>query len=449
MSDHAHESGKMWGMRIIRLAALVGSLVLLAASSVSLINRRSQLFDELDVRVSSAVTVATNSINSALIRARAVADLANESSTLDEVLASFEDTSSACVGPTGNLNCSGSDLSTFSQYGAAAGISAANGGRAAAVVDVSSDSVLVVARGDITVIMQLPLSALVGPFGRASIAEYGTEFTMRAVSDGNGQTTVLSTVDGTRVLQSIVSGPLDDGAIVVVASIPNDVGLGADSPSLYAILLLLGTILLGLAAFTFIVDRRQLEERASTDELTGLVNRREFEEQSAMAIEMSARLGTGLCVMLIDLNGFKQINDSLGHHVGDRVLRACADRLTGAVRDTDLVGRWGGDEFVILLPGIGDASAVRNSAERIGESLSSTPIDGDIYISGSIGAALYQRHGKELAELIKAADAAMYEAKSTGVLHRLAEAVTDHVDVDDHGYHGPDRRQSPAQINGG
>lgn len=430
-------------MRIIRLVALVGSLVLLAATSVSLINRRSQLFDENDVRVSSAVTVATNSINSALIRARAVADLANEQSSPDEVLASFEITSDACIGRTTALDCSGSDLSTFSQYGEGAGLSAANAGRAAAVVDVSSDSVLIVARRDITVIMQIPLSALVGSFGRVSIAEYGTEFMMRTVSDGTAHSTAPATVDGRRVQQSVLSDPLDAGAIVVSASIPDDVGLGADAPGLYAILLSLGTILLGLAAFTFIVDRRQLEERASTDELTGLVNRREFEEQSTEAIEMSARLGTGLCVMLIDLNGFKQINDTLGHQVGDRVLKACADRLTGAVRDTDLVGRWGGDEFVILLPGIGDASAVRTSAERIGDSLSATPVDGDIYITGSIGAALYQRHGKELGELIQAADSAMYEAKTTGVLHRLAEAVSD---GDEHGYRGPDRRQSTSQI---
>jgi len=434
-------------MRIVRLAALVGSLVLLAATSVSLINRRSQLFDENDVRVSSAVTVATNSINSTLIRARAVVNLANVESSPEDMLVSFERSSSACIGPTGDLQCSGPDLSTFSQYGSGAGISAANDGRAAAVVDVSSDSVLVVARSDITVIMQIPLAALVGPFGRLSIAEYGTELMLRSVSEGAAISTEPTTVDGQRIQQTVLTALLDSGAIVVSASIPDDIGLGADSSGLYVILLSLGTILLGLAAFTFIVDRRQLEERASTDELTGLVNRREFEEQSSEAIEMSARLGTGLCVMLIDLNGFKQINDSLGHQVGDRVLKVCADRLTGAVRDTDLVGRWGGDEFVILLPGIGDASAVRTSAERIGESLSATPVDTDIYISGSIGAALYQRHGQELDELIRAADAAMYEAKTTGVLHRLAATVPEHSDSDDHGYHGPDRRQPTSQID--
>jgi diguanylate cyclase (GGDEF)-like protein len=100
------------------------------------------------------------------------------------------------------------------------------------------------------------------------------------------------------------------------------------------------------------------------------------------------RFNTGVCLMLIDFNGFKQINDTLGHQFRDRVLQAAAGRLRAAVRDTDFVGRWGGDEFVILLPGIEDGTGVRASAEGIGCSLAGTPIVGEVTVTAAVGAAL-------------------------------------------------------------
>ncbi|MEM1333409.1 MAG: GGDEF domain-containing protein, partial [Actinomycetota bacterium] len=99
-----------------------------------------------------------------------------------------------------------------------------------------------------------------------------------------------------------------------------------------------------------------------------------------------------------------------------------ADRLDRAIRDTDTVGRWGGDEFVILLPGLDEASAIRSSAERITTMLSSTPVVGDTVMRASIGAAAFPRHGSTLDALLRTADAAMYAAKTTGVSYRVADA---------------------------
>ena len=148
--------------------------------------------------------------------------------------------------------------------------------------------------------------------------------------------------------------------------VDDDAGLVGDGLAGYLVLLALGTVLMALAGWTFLLDRRILERRATTDELTGLVNRREFERITEESLLAADRFNTGVCLMLIDLNGFKQINDTLGHQFGDLVLQAAAERLRSAVRDTDVVGRWGGDEFVILLPGIEDGTgcACQRRADR-------------------------------------------------------------------------------------
>jgi diguanylate cyclase (GGDEF)-like protein len=254
-------------------------------------------------------------------------------------------------------------------------------------------------------------------------------------------------IDGAVVVTDTLTLPGEGGSVRVTAAVPDDVGLVGDGVARYLVLIGLGAVLLALAGWTFLIDRRSLERRATTDDLTGLPNRREFERLTDEALLAAERFNTGVCVMLIDLNGFKQINDTLGHQFGDLVLRAAAKRLTEAIRDTDVVGRWGGDEFVILLPGIQDGSAVRSSAERIGALLGGTPIADDVTVTAAIGAALYPRHGTTLDDLIRAADVAMYGAKSTGVTHRLADSLHGAFDDDDarHEYEGPDRRRSHSK----
>ena len=229
--------------------------------------------------------------------------------------------------------------------------------------------------------------------------------------------------EGQRTIVDVIGSRFADGSIEVTSSVESEVGFTADRTFTYLLLLALGTVLLALAGWTFLVERRQLEKRATTDELTQLINRREFERVSEEALDMADRFNTGLCVMVIDLNGFKQINDRLGHQFGDLVLTAASERFVEAVRDTDVVGRWGGDEFVILLPGLSERTAVRNSAERIWNKLASSPVVGDTTITASIGAAIFPRHGTTLDALMRAADVAMYEAKTTGVSHRIADTI--------------------------
>ena len=267
------------------------------------------------------------------------------------------------------------------------------------------------------------------------------------------------TIDGRRVVDSVVGNAFVEGSITVTTSIDSAVGITGGHPLLYGTLLAIGTIMLIGASLTFLAERRSLEKRATTDELTGLVNRREFERISEEQLDIADRFSTGLCVMVIDLNGFKQVNDTLGHQFGDLVLSASSERLVSAVRDTDVVGRWGGDEFVILLPGLIERTAVRDRAERIWEMLASSPVVGETTMTASIGAAIFPRHGTTLDALMRAADVAMYEAKTTGVGHRiadtiavgealLADGIATAVVTPEHvvtaGYEGPDRRHSPV-----
>ena len=360
-------------MRFVRFAALFGSLILLVATAVSLIDKRAELHREQDTRVNSATAIARVSVQDTVLRAVALADDATPSTDPARLIRTFEGQTSACVEADGTRSCTGADLSTLDAFGLAASISVEREGAAVAVADPTTDSIFVVARRDTTVILQLSLDALLGTTATIEIAELGTSAQVTSTTGGSAGGSTIESVDGERIARSLISAPFADGQVVITARVPNDVGLGANSPGLYAALLALGTILLALAAWTFRVERRQLERRATTDELTGLVNRREFERESEEAIDMAGRFATGLCIMLIDLNGFKQINDTLGHQFGDIVLKACADRLAEAVRDTDIVGRWGGDEFVVLLPPFEDAGAVRASAERIAEALSASP----------------------------------------------------------------------------
>ena len=154
------------------------------------------------------------------------------------------------------------------------------------------------------------------------------------------------------------------------------------------------------------------EHEAIHDALTGLPNRVLFGDRVAAAIRTAERDGEQVAVMLLDLDGFKEINDTLGHHEGDRLLQALAERLSLSVRDDDVVARLGGDEFGVLIPATGYAQA-RVVAEKLHSSLREPLAFGDIEleVGGSVGIALYPDHGMEAAALIQHADVAMYRAK--------------------------------------
>ncbi|MCO8271097.1 GGDEF domain-containing protein [Actinoplanes sp. TRM 88003] len=133
--------------------------------------------------------------------------------------------------------------------------------------------------------------------------------------------------------------------------------------------------MLGSIGLTSLVVLRQLlvqsetAEAAETDGLTGLANRSRLHDELAHALQRASRTGDTVAVLLIDLNGFKQINDTLGHRAGDGLLVAVAEAMRHSVRQDDLVGRLGGDEFAVLLRTAGDESAAGAVAQRIGAAI--------------------------------------------------------------------------------
>jgi diguanylate cyclase (GGDEF)-like protein len=160
-----------------------------------------------------------------------------------------------------------------------------------------------------------------------------------------------------------------------------------------------------------------LESQARQDALTGLPNRRGLMERLEGTLDRSARQDGATAVMFVDLDRFKQVNDTRGHEAGDTLLRECAQRLLASVRKTDIVARLGGDEFVIVLENVRDpATHARRVAEKVREALAAPlEIDGGaIAISASIGVVLHPHGSATAEELIARADRRMYEAKHAG-----------------------------------
>ncbi|MEO8004640.1 MAG: diguanylate cyclase [Betaproteobacteria bacterium] len=161
---------------------------------------------------------------------------------------------------------------------------------------------------------------------------------------------------------------------------------------------------------------KMLEALALHDALTGLANRRLLLERMAMALAQARRSKAGMAVMYLDLDGFKQINDTLGHKAGDLLLTSVAKRLTAAVREEDTVARLGGDEFIVSLPHVANPADATRMAQKIVDTIS-RPYDLDgtsASITVSIGIGIFPENGRDAETLMRAADAALYEAKRAG-----------------------------------
>jgi diguanylate cyclase (GGDEF)-like protein len=169
-----------------------------------------------------------------------------------------------------------------------------------------------------------------------------------------------------------------------------------------------------------IATRRQIEDQmrylALYDSLTQLPNRTMLHDRLNHAIATARRRQQKIGVLFVDLDGFKAINDSAGHEAGDNVLREVARRLQSLVRESDTVARYGGDEFVVVLPGVQDGASAAHVAAKLIDVVSAPIVcEGGTYrVGASVGISLMPDHGDSVSVLLELADAAMYGAKRRG-----------------------------------
>ena len=207
-------------------------------------------------------------------------------------------------------------------------------------------------------------------------------------------------------------------ALVVpgVLSVQSALGISSREPAL-----IIGSTLLPLLILLYLLHQvfthAEAEYRAQHDPLTGACNRVLFEDRIRMAVGQAERAGASLAVMFLDLDRFKEINDSLGHAVGNEVLKAVVRRLQGCLREQDTLARFGGDEFTFLIADSGDkdertARLAERILERFGDPFN---VGGrQLTVKASIGVAVYPSDGQDPETLLKHADTAMYQAKAAG-----------------------------------
>jgi diguanylate cyclase (GGDEF)-like protein len=279
--------------------------------------------------------------------------------------------------------------------------------------------------------------ALYGPDGRVtysndpSVASARDSAVARATLDGNVRKTVSAMNVGGRpvkVLKVFVPVPLGgvDGPAGALELAENYAPIAhAGRRGLLPVIGILQLVLITLYVSLFPLLRRvtarlrgqveQIEQLALYDALTGLANRRLFQDRAEQARLAARRDGGGFSLMLLDLDRFKEINDTLGHQAGDAVLEELATRLRRVARATDTVARLGGDEFALVLLGARDGASALFVADRIRRALDEPiALDGlKLQLETSIGIAVFPDHGDDIESLLRHADIALYASKES------------------------------------
>jgi len=238
----------------------------------------------------------------------------------------------------------------------------------------------------------------------------------------------VTTIDGQRVAyRSVATGADNANHWLVVTRTPltplpfwSDIGVGP-------IAMLLSGLFIVVFALSSRRNQRRLQSAAITDGLTLLPNRTLLYDRISQGNRLARRRGTETAVLLIDLDRFKEVNDTLGHHKGDLLLTEVGLRLRSMVRDCDTLARLGGDEFAVFLPEITHATDAIVTAQRIVRALAEPfVVDGmSIQIGGSVGVASFPAHGLNADTLIQHADVAMYQAKQRHCGSVMYEAIND------------------------
>jgi diguanylate cyclase (GGDEF)-like protein len=275
------------------------------------------------------------------------------------------------------------------------------------------------------------MEGLVEPEGSVLVLEdvAGEHGALERALSGRGHN-VLAVLgsEATKLLENeqadvVIVGLAGAGSVLEASPVPVVVLTGAAGPDERAALLAAGASAcvpdpldpVELEGYIQVAMRfRKLERLSLTDPLTGLGNRREAERELTRLIAGASRHGHPLGLVLVDVDGFKAVNDTYGHHAGDRVLREAAVRMAGCLRGSDTMARWGGEEFHVILPDT-EPLGVGQTAERLRLAVERDPFPIDattLWLTVSVGWADWR--GEDPHEFQLRADRALYEAKAAG-----------------------------------
>ena len=406
-------------MRWTRVISLVAGITLLVIGLAALLGRRAEVRNERDQRLASSAELVTARLDATVARITAALAVATPETPVD-LLADALAMPVCAVDDDGAGACSSTSFDLAPDAAVTAAIDAASGQPA-------------------PVVLVAPPPGDDGPPGVLVAVDQGERALLAAAAldtaDLPGDTSaMLVPVAGEPLLRARTAGDVrayaapslvefEDGPWAVRTTTHDAVRLTNDERWLIGAQLAVGAVLAALALGGIVAEHRSLHRRATTDALTRLPNRAEFERRATEVLARLRRDGGSACLLVIDLDQFKIVNDTVGHDAGDRALVAAAERLRDAVRGSDVVGRWGGDEFVVLLPGVADPRAVPARAAMIANAIAAAPPIAGYELTASIGASLFPAHGTSLDVLIRTADRAMYAAKVRGVPHHLADTA--------------------------